>query len=130
MNDSLIIHRNSLHGANIDKAMLLFLKSISLQVLCSVSDVNASVKEMRRVLKPEGKVYFLEHIFASEDKKLIQFGQKILNPVQQLLADGCHLTRNPLKAFQMAGFENLQTQTFQVPGLGVLSPHISGIATA
>ena len=103
---------------------------LCIQVLCSVQDVSAAVKEALRVLKPGGKLFFLEHVYAPEDRKLLQFGQKLLNPLQELLADGCHLTRDPLSVVQRSGFQSVEARRFDVPGLGVLGPHVSGIATA
>jgi len=44
------------------------------QVLCSVPDVKASVDEIRRVLKPGGKAYFLEHTFAEPSRPLMRQG--------------------------------------------------------
>lgn len=85
---------------------------------------------MRRVLKPRGRVYFLEHVIASPDRKLLRFGQQILNPIQQVLADGCHLTRNPLDAFYNAGFADVDARQFDVPGWGLIAPTVAGIATA
>lgn len=98
-------------------------------VLCSVPDVKASVKEIRRVLKPGGKVYFLEHTFAEPSRPLLRLGQRFFNPLQQLLADGCHLDRNPLPIFEAAGFSSIAADSFDVPGMGFIAPHISGIAT-
>ena len=40
-------------------------------VLCSVSDVSKSLKEIHRILKPSGKFYFFDHIIAPSDEKLL-----------------------------------------------------------
>ena len=69
------------------------MQKICEQVLCSVPDVTAAVKEMRRVLKPGGRAFFLEHVFADKSRRVLQVAQQILSPAQQLLADGCHLNR-------------------------------------
>lgn len=63
------------------------------QVLCSVADVQAAIKELYRVLKPGGKLLFLEHVVAGKEWPLLRLSQTALNPLQILLADGCHLDR-------------------------------------
>lgn len=82
------------------------------------------------MLKPGGSLFFLEHIAADSSRVLLRSAQQILTPVQQLLADGCHLNRNPLKSLQDAGFDSIDYQYFDVPGMSVIAPHISGVARA
>lgn len=62
-------------------------------MLCSVADVQAAVREMHRVLKPGGKLLFLEHVAARKEQALLRLSQELLNPLQRALADGCNLTR-------------------------------------
>lgn len=97
-------------------------------VLCSVRDVGRSLSEMARVLKPGGRLLVIEHV-RSSDPGLVRLGQAVFNPLQQLLADGCHLDRDAFRdvpeareQFDLAGLER-----FDVPGLGVLSPHVAGL---
>ena len=47
-------------------------------VLCSVSDVSKSLKEIHRILKPSGKFYFFDHIIAPSDEKLLRSIQYLL----------------------------------------------------
>ncbi|XP_074274608.1 uncharacterized protein LOC141598752 isoform X2 [Silene latifolia] len=61
-------------------------------VLCSVKDVDRTLQEVKRVLKPGGLYVFIEHV-AAQDGTFLRLVQNILNPVQQLVADNCHLTR-------------------------------------
>jgi hypothetical protein len=64
-----------------------------LQVLCSVTDVQATLKELRRVVRPGGRVLFVEHVL-SPQPGFLRTLQLLLNPLQQLLLDGCHTTRD------------------------------------
>ena len=60
--------------------------------LCSVSNPQQVLKEVKRLLKPGGKFLFSEHGNAP-DENVVKFQHK-LEPVWKFLADGCHLTRS------------------------------------
>ncbi len=89
----------------------------------------AALSEIRRVLRPGGRLLLLEHVRAPEDKPGVRLAQAVLNPLQRLLADGCNLDRDTLAAVRGAGFDSSELLSFDVGGtLGVLGPHIAGIA--
>ncbi len=94
-------------------------------VLCSVTDVSRALEEMARVLKPDGRLLIIEHVRGSG---LTQLGQRAFSPLQQLLADGCHLDRD-FTDVPAAGrlFDVSGIRSAQVPGLGLLSPHKLGL---
>lgn len=76
---------------------------VSTYTLCSIKDVDSALKEIYRVLKPNGKYYFLEHGLA--DKPITQKLQHLLNPIQNIWADGCNLNRNIKSLILNAGFK-------------------------
>ena len=65
---------------------------VSTFTLCSIADVNAALSEVRRILKPGGQFLFLEHGQARETN--IARWQRRIEPIQKVIADGCHLTRD------------------------------------
>ncbi|MBJ7307556.1 MAG: class I SAM-dependent methyltransferase, partial [Acidimicrobiia bacterium] len=71
--------------------------------LCTIPGVEQALAELRRVLKPGGKFHFLEHGLAPDAKT--QTWQRRLDPLEKRLADGCHLTRDPVELVKAAGFE-------------------------
>ncbi|XP_028068220.1 methyltransferase-like protein 7A isoform X2 [Camellia sinensis] len=96
-------------------------------VLCSVKDINMTLKEVMRVLKPGGLFLFVEHV-AAEDGTILRFAQGILDPLQQIVSDGCHLTRKMEKCISEAGFSTVHINTTFVSIACILGPHVYGIA--
>ncbi|WP_435320520.1 class I SAM-dependent methyltransferase [Haloarchaeobius sp. TZWSO28] len=60
-------------------------------VLCTVDDLDASIDELARVLKPGGELRILEHVHASGAKGSLQ---SAATPVWKRVAAGCHLDRD------------------------------------
>lgn len=71
--------------------------------LCSVQDGEQVLKEMRRVLKPGGKILFLEHGRAPDAGP--EKWQKRIEPMWKHIAGGCHLHRQVIKKFETNGFD-------------------------
>ena len=70
--------------------------------LCSVQDPTAALSEVRRVLRPGGRLIFLEHGKAPDPAAAIL--QNRIEPVWKHIAGGCHLTRPVTGAISNAGF--------------------------
>ncbi|MGA4545575.1 methyltransferase domain-containing protein [Uniformispora flossi] len=77
-------------------------------VLCSVADLDKAVAEAKRVLKPGGKVLFIEHVGAPSAKA--RRTQQRIEPVWKRLFGGCLLTRDPVAAFERAGFADVAAE--------------------
>jgi ubiquinone/menaquinone biosynthesis C-methylase UbiE len=77
--------------------------ALSTFTLCTIPDVEAALAEVRRVLRPGGRLHFLEHGL-SPDPSVARW-QRRVEPLQKRLADGCHLTRQPAELVRRAGFE-------------------------
>ena len=83
---------------------------VSTLVLCSVSDPQRALAEIRRVLKPDGQFIFLEHV-AAEPGTRLRMIQNFLNPVSVRVADGCHPNRETWKLIEAAGFSRDRKST-------------------
>ncbi|KAK9276836.1 hypothetical protein L1049_006373 [Liquidambar formosana] len=96
-------------------------------VLCSVKDVDLALKEVKRVLKPGGLYLFVEHV-AAKDGTFLRVLQNVVDPLQQTVSDGCHLTRETGKSISEAGFSGVDINTTLVSNATLISPHVYGIA--
>lgn len=87
---------------------------LSTWTLCTIPDVDAALSEIRRVLKPGGRLYFLEHGI-SDDAKVAR-RQHRFDPIQQRIAGGCHLNRDHGQLIRAAGLEIEQLANFTIAG--------------
>ena len=92
---------------------------VSTWTLCTIPDPVKALREVRRVLKPDGVFLFLEH-GRSEDEKVAAW-QDRLNPVQNIIGCGCNLNRKIDQIIAQAGLKIMILDRFQmqsVPRLG------------
>jgi ubiquinone/menaquinone biosynthesis C-methylase UbiE len=99
---------------------------LSTLVLCSVPRLDATLAELRRILKPGGRLLVIEHVAAPRDTWLYTL-QRGVRPVWRRLADGCHPDRATGAALRRAGFSSVTVERFDT-GLPVVSPHVMGTA--
>jgi ubiquinone/menaquinone biosynthesis C-methylase UbiE len=98
----------ALEDKSIDTVVLTF-------TLCTIGTPAAALAEMRRVLKPGGKLLFAEHGRAPEPS--VARWQDRLTPVWKRVAGGCHLNRKPDDLIRSAGFrvDTLETSYLKGP---------------
>ena len=81
--------------------------------LCSVDDQKQVLSEMRRVLRPGGKVLFLEH--GSAPDAGVQKWQRRIEPIWKRIGGNCHLTRAVTGAYRDSGFKTRNVDKNYMP---------------
>jgi ubiquinone/menaquinone biosynthesis C-methylase UbiE len=82
--------------------------------LCSIPEPLAALEEMRRVLKPGGRLIFCEHGRAPDAS--VRRWQDRLTPLWSRFGGGCHLNRDIPALLHAGGFECSDVQTMYLPG--------------
>jgi len=82
--------------------------AVSTLVLCTVDDQPRALRELHRVLRPGGKLLFIEHV-RSDDEKLARWQDRLL-PLNTRVAHGCHCNRPTLDGIGGAGFQVTQLE--------------------
>ena len=82
--------------------------------LCSIPNVYAALREMHRVLKPGGRLVFIEHGLAP-DPGVVRW-QRRLEPLWKPIGGGCHLTRRAHELIRDAGFRITELDSGYQPG--------------
>lgn len=81
--------------------------------LCTISDFRSALAEMRRVLKPGGRLLFSEH-GAAPDAGVRRWQDRI-NPIWKKIAGGCNVNREVPHMLEEAGFAIRQIDTMYLP---------------
>jgi ubiquinone/menaquinone biosynthesis C-methylase UbiE len=94
--------------------------------LCTISDTKKALEEIRRVLKPNGKLLFCEHGNAPD--KTTQKWQRRINPIWKRLGGGCNLNKNIPLIIEKNGFKIKNLEKKYIPGWKPASFNYWGIA--
>lgn len=95
--------------------------------LCTIPDAAAALGEMRRVLKPSGRLLFAEHGRAPDER--VRRWQDRLTPLWKRIGGGCHLNRDIPAMIETAGFRLSSLETAYLPGPRPLTFNFWGAAS-
>jgi ubiquinone/menaquinone biosynthesis C-methylase UbiE len=96
-----------LDDASVDSALCTF-------TLCTIPDVDAALAEVRRIVRPGGTFHFLEHGLAPDEP--VRRWQQRLNTLEQRLAGGCQLTRDPVALVTASGMQVVESSARYMKG--------------
>jgi len=108
-----------LESASADSVVITF-------TLCTIPEVLPALEEVRRVLKPGGRLLFCEHGAAPDLP--VRRVQDRLNPVWRVLAGGCNLNRQVPALLEQGGFRIDELQAGYITGWKPVSFNYRGIA--
>ena len=101
--------------------------AVSTLVLCTVGDQPRALREVHRVLRPGGRLLFIEHV-RSEEPRLARW-QDRLNGLQLRIGHGCNCNRRTLESIKAAGFSIPQLDHDRLPKAPpIVRPLIVGAA--
>jgi ubiquinone/menaquinone biosynthesis C-methylase UbiE len=94
--------------------------------LCSIPNAAKALQQVKRVLKADGRLLFVEHGRAPETK--VAAWQDRLTPVWKHATGGCHLNRKVDDLIAEAGFQITQLETCYLPGPRPMTFTYQGVA--
>jgi SAM-dependent methyltransferase len=101
---------------------------VSTLVLCTVPDPAAAIREITRILRPGGRLLFIEHVRA-EDHSGYDLTQRLLGRPWRWLFEGCEVRRDTEAELRAAGFRELQLDRYRAPSVLLpINPQIAGWA--
>lgn len=97
-------------------------------VLCTVPDPSAVLSEARRVLKPAGRLLFLEHV-RSANPSQAKWQDRLERP-WRLFGNGCRCNRDTERSIEQAGFAIEEIERGELPhSPPIVRPLVAGIAS-
>ena len=116
-----------LSGEEIPENINSFDTVVMTWTLCTIPDPRKALSEIRRVLKPGGKVIFAEHGEAPDIN--IANWQARINPVWSFIAGGCHLNRKIESLYEESGFNFDEIEKGYLEGPRIATYNFRGIAS-
>lgn len=107
------VRRVRLDAARLPFRDLSFDTAVSTWTLCTIADPVRALREIHRVLTPDGRLLFMEH--GRSDRPRVARWQDRLNPIERIVACGCNLNRRIDSLISEAGFEIRRLERFLLP---------------
>jgi len=108
------VERIGLDGQSVAAESASYDAALCTFTLCTIPDARTALAEVRRLVRPGGTFHFLEHGLATDPR--VARWQRRLDPWQQRLAGGCHLTRDPGALVEESGMILQWLEVGELPG--------------
>jgi ubiquinone/menaquinone biosynthesis C-methylase UbiE len=100
--------------------------AVTTWTLCSIPEPERALCEIKRVLKREGRLIFIEHGHAPDQS--VAKWQNALTPLWKRIGGGCHLNRRPAYTIASSGFQIMELKTQYLPGPRPMTYTYQGVA--
>jgi SAM-dependent methyltransferase len=104
------VERMGLDGQKLPFPDNSFDSALSTWTFCTIPDAATALLEVRRVLRPNGRLHFVEHGLAPDDA--VRRWQYRMEPLHRALLGGCHVTRPITDLITAAGFSITEIDIF------------------
>ena len=102
---------------------------VSTLVLCTVPDPAATLREVRRILRPGGRFVFLEHVRAGQSHPVLLMVQRSVARPWRWFFEGCDVLRDTEATLARTDWAHLEVQRYHVPTLFLpINTQIAGTA--
>ncbi len=99
---------------------------VTTYTLCTIPEIARALSEMRRVLRPDGALHFVEHGRAPDPG--VARWQRRIEPLWKKIAGGCHLTRDVPSLLAEADFQIETLDSMYLPGPRIATWNTWGVA--
>ncbi len=99
---------------------------VTTYTLCTIPEIARALSEMRRVLRPDGALHFVEHGRAPDPG--VARWQRRIEPLWKKIAGGCHLTRDVPSLLAEADFKIETLDSMYLPGPRIATWNTWGVA--
>lgn len=101
---------------------------VSTLVLCTVEDPQRTVEEVARVLRPEGRFRFVEHVAAAPGTATRRIQRAVKRPWRWAF-EGCHVDRHTGRLVEDGPFREVDLESFRMRSPFVpANPGVAGVA--
>jgi SAM-dependent methyltransferase len=101
--------------------------AVACYVFCTIPDPLLGASEVRRVLRPQGRLLLYEHVRSEHPRWALW--QDRFTPPWRFFGAGCHPNRDTLATLRAAGFD-LEVRSFSLGPPSPVRPHVFGVGTA
>jgi ubiquinone/menaquinone biosynthesis C-methylase UbiE len=108
------VQRSGLDGQSLPFPDQSYDAALSTWTMCTIPDITAALRELRRVLKPGATLHFVEHGLAPDEN--VRRWQHRLEPFNKRVFGGCHLTHEIVELLKEVGFTIEEVDVFYEKG--------------